>query len=177
MIREATPADKPHFLRLWKDLLQSLWDSGYGVIPSDESVGWYLSLFKGYVDGHLFGGCGLWYPEGPNLLDDCGVWYPDTPANPEGIYMFGETHDGGVSTPTMKYGKVGMGWGVYVTPEHRKLGAARSLMDHGLEKAGQLGFDALASDAVYSNEVARGAFESYGWTPHTVEYICSTRRS
>ena len=159
MIRDATWNDRSDFLRMWTDLLHYQFSVGFGIIPSEASINWFLGLFRGYTEGYLFGACPL--------------WFPDDSDTPQGLCMFGEQRSSD-SAPEFKYGKIAVGWGLYVGHDYRKLGVSQKILAYCHLKGRELGFDTLMCETGYHDKIGRRYLESYNdgetLTPDTVRY-------
>lgn len=121
-MRVASLRDLPLWAPLWAEYVTEYYEKGGTVPPSRANLDTFVSLYRSYVEGSLFG-----FP----LLAEVG----DSPA---GVLLFGESPYGlGLETTR---GRTGTLWGTFVKPEYRRRGISHMMQDFGFERARELGF-------------------------------------
>ena len=144
-IRQATLADRPAFLTLWKEFLIDHAKQGGVIEVCDENIRAYLGLFESYIAGGLFGGTFI-------------AWEGDEAV---GVLMGGETPPGGFYVRTTR-GRTCTVWGTYIVPKHRRKGIAWALQDMARPLARKQGFDTLTSSIITSDPVSSANALNWG---------------
>ena len=151
-IRTATLADRPKFLRLWKEYMIEQSKAGGSVLVCDENLIAFLGLFESYIAGSLFGF---------TLL----AWEDDEAV---GILLGGESPASGFHLQTRE-GKIATLWGIYVSPEHRRKGIGWALQDTARPLGRKLGFDTLLSSILTEDPVSNA--NALNWGAKITEYL------
>jgi ribosomal protein S18 acetylase RimI-like enzyme len=125
MIRTATLADRPHFLRLWAEFMAEQEKEGSYILATTRNLYRMLENFESYVTGGTDGVCMFWEAEG----------------QPVAIVLTG--YCSGAEEWETSLGRIATLWGVYVQPSYRGKGIALKLFAHGVEVGKELGFDTL----------------------------------
>jgi GNAT superfamily N-acetyltransferase len=141
MIRQATQADFPTFLRLWLDYMQDQQEQGEPLLPTPKTIGFFTLLFSAYVSGAR---------KGVVLLDEdraVMLWGGGLAEAP-----FDTSHD-----PQAR------SWGVYVAPEHRGKGISRALYETAIKHLREMGFKTMTTGVLIGNSVGRSSLISEGF--------------
>lgn len=141
MIRQATRADFPTFLRLWLDFLQDQQEQGGDMLSTPKTISFFTLLFSAYVTG---------VRKGIVLLhEDCGVM------------LWGE---GLADLPYDTQNDLcANGWGVFVSPEFRRKGISRALYQHGSKMLREMGFSTMFAGASLKNKAGQANLISEGF--------------
>jgi GNAT superfamily N-acetyltransferase len=154
-IRQAKLSDRQTFLNLWKEYLLDREKSGGTVLPSDDNLLAYLGLFESYIAGSLFGFTLLATEDGQVI----------------GLGMGGEVPENGLRIET-KLGRTITTWGVYVLPEYRQKGIAKTMQDRANTIAAGLGFDTVLSYLVAGEPVSKA--NALNWGLEILEHVIAS---
>ena len=155
VIRMATKDDQPHFLRLWRAMLEEIEGMGSDIEVVDANLETVLAHFLGYCSGALFWAAMVWYcPEG----------------TPEGVVMSGEV--AGSRFPFVsKHGTLSEAWGGYVSPRYRKQGILHTLQTALAKRLRHMGFDAMQTQVHPGNQASLAYADATGWEKVSTCYL------
>jgi hypothetical protein len=158
-VREAKPgaSDRDSFRRLQLASLQEEYATGSHVLPTGQSLQWWLDLYQSYVHGSLYGVCLLWAP--PDVL------------LPGGFALVGEGWEPESRDTTT--GRTATLWSHYVEPSLRG-GAGTELGQAAWRWARESGFD---SGSFYIREQGcnHALAKRFGAVPRGVWYTVDLR--
>lgn len=141
MIRQATQADFPTFLRLWLDYIQDQHEQGDPMLPTPKTISFFTLLFSAYVTG---------VRRGVVLLDE-----------DHAVMLWGEgLADSPIDT---EHDPQARSWGVYVAPGHRSKGISRALYDTAKKILREMGFKTMTTGVLIGNMVGRSSLVSEGF--------------
>lgn len=158
MLRLATLADRPHFLRLWALHMAEQEKDGSHVTANMSNLYRCLDKFEAYAYG--------------NQLGMTILYQPGSEDDPVGVCMAGEL---GVDEFETDLGRLATFWGVYVDPEYRGRGLGLKLFQEILAEGLRRGFDSVETYVRLNNPHGQRMAEAFGCTPYMKQYIAPLR--
>jgi GNAT superfamily N-acetyltransferase len=145
--RMAVQADRPHFVRLWREYLTDMYERGSAVLPDEHNLYVAWDYFDAYATGRLDGGTVFWSPS------------PE--ADPVGVTMGGEEYGESIWHFDLKGERWGRHWGLYVQPEHRGNHAGRQMELFGARFLLGRGFHRLVTAVRAGNALGRASWRNW----------------
>lgn len=139
--RHAVPEDRPHFVRLWRALLEELRELGSYRLPDEHNLYLCWDYFDAYTTGRLDG--------------VVAFWCPGQGADPAGAMMAGAEHD----TALWHIDRDGERWGhlhgVYVEPAYRGARAGLQVELFGEQRLIERGFHRVVTTVQNANPLGQ----------------------
>ena len=157
MIRLATLADRPSFMRLWAAHMAEQEKQGSKLLASTSNLYRHLEMFEAYVLGITAGMCHIQSCDGEDV----------------GIVMAGECLGG--SNWETKMGRMATLWGVYVEPSHRGQGIAVKLFQACLAEGLKMGFDSVETYVRLDNPHGQQVADAFGIKPYQTQHLIKLR--
>jgi ribosomal protein S18 acetylase RimI-like enzyme len=153
MIRHATLQDRTTFLKLWGAHLLEQEKDGSKLLATTSNLYKFLDYFESYIAGSLFG----------------SVVIAEVDGEAVGVCMGGEFASEDQWDTTL--GKLANVWGVYTEPDHRGKGLGIKMFVLQLERARELGFDAIETYVRVDNEHGRRVAKAFGTKVYIEQHI------
>ena len=135
--RHATPEDRPHFVRLWRAMLEELRERGSFRLPDEHNLYLFWDYFDAYTTGRLGG--------------TVVFWSPTSESDPAGVAMAGSQYHEPIWHLDYNGERWGQLWGVYVEPAYRGTRAGLQMEELGEERLLALGFHQLVTTVQAGN--------------------------